>query len=75
MVRIVGGWKEKNEREIDELHKASSRLMKYNFPNLIALEFSWVPVDETLQGTLVFVDPELFKPQSQPEWDGTCGPK
>lgn len=59
---------------VDEYHKAAARLMEYNYPNLIALEPSWLSWNG-LWCTLVFVDPELFKPQSQPEWDGTCGPK
>lgn len=75
MVRIVWEYEQNFRIPIDDLHRAAARLMECNFPNLIALTFSWAPIGKTFQGTLVFVDPELFKFKPQPEWDGTCGPK
>ena len=69
MVRIVWLGEQKYGSPIDDLHKAAARLMKYNFPNLILVSFYWVPLAQTVQGTLVFNDPELFKTQPQPNVD------
>ena len=64
------------EDPVDEIHKAASRIMEYNSPNLIVSAFSfryWTGRHEELEGTLIFIDPEIIG--SKPEWDGVCGPK
>jgi hypothetical protein len=52
---------------VDEIHKAAARLMEYNYPNLIAPAFPWRcnTNESKVEGTLVFIDPDLFKPQTE----------
>ena len=75
MVRIVYGGRAYVENPVDEIHKAISRLMEYNSPNLIvsALSFRYRGRHDEVEGTLIFIDPKIFGPK--PEWDGVCGHK